>query len=141
MIAHPVPRTQLQKARPSAARTLVAGCAPRVYTQGSFDAVVTGRLCRGNTHRRTSRAAVRLEVRRFFFGEGRVMASPARNGVSKNYTYDLDALECLRELWPARKGQGHYISSLLRAERARHEERARALRQQKAERARGEVPK
>jgi hypothetical protein len=51
------------------------------------------------------------------------MPSPARNGVSKNLTLDLDALDCLRELWPAPKGQGHYISSLLRAERARHEER------------------
>ena len=51
------------------------------------------------------------------------MPSPTRNGLCKNFKYDLDALECLRELWPARKGQGHYISSLLRAERARHEER------------------
>ena len=50
---------------------------------------------------------------------------PARRGVARNLTLDMDASEFLRESAPSRKTQGKFVSALLLAERARREERAR----------------
>ena len=50
---------------------------------------------------------------------------PARRGVARNLTLDHDADEILQELTPSRKSKGKFISSLLLAEQARREERAR----------------
>ena len=50
---------------------------------------------------------------------------PARRGIARNLTLDVDASELLRELAPSRKAQGKFLSALLKAEQARREERAR----------------
>ena len=48
-----------------------------------------------------------------------------RRGVSKNFTFEADAIELLHEMVPSHKGYGRYLSELVRNERIRQEERDR----------------
>ena len=48
---------------------------------------------------------------------------PGRRGVPKNFTMDADAVALLEELVASPKGHGRFLSTLLRAEQARREER------------------
>jgi hypothetical protein len=50
---------------------------------------------------------------------------PERRGVARNLTLDCDASELLRQLAPSHRTQGKFLSSLLKAEQARREERQR----------------
>ena len=52
---------------------------------------------------------------------GRIV--PERRGVARNYTMDREAVALLNALAPSRKGLGRYLSSLVKAEMARKEER------------------
>jgi hypothetical protein len=59
-------------------------------------------------------------------GEDSHMAEKTRAGTATSLTLDDDAMQLLRQMAPGRKKYGTYVSSLLRSEAARQEERRRA---------------
>jgi hypothetical protein len=53
---------------------------------------------------------------------------PERRGIARTLTLDDDASELLRQFAPSYRTQGKFVSSLLKAEQARREERQRLRR-------------